>query len=65
MPEGRTVNQFVADFHVLMKSPATAPMNVRRFIDSLRAHIMEKRGNVLSKLIVNDEVCIELLLCFR
>jgi len=53
-PEGRTVHQFVAAFNIIAKSPATCFSMVRRFLDSMRTHIMDTRGEILMKLVVNS-----------
>ena len=50
--EGRTLKQFCSNFSVLEQNPATLVMNVRQFIDDLRAYIMEKHYKELSKLLV-------------
>lgn len=53
-PEGRTVQQFVSDFHVVARSPASCLTNVRLFLNSMRSHIVDTRGPALIKLVVNS-----------
>lgn len=49
-PEGKTLKQFCHNFAVLEKNPATLAMNVRQFMDDLRAYIIERHADELAKL---------------
>lgn len=51
-PEGRTLKQFCNNFAVLEKNPATLVMNVRQFMDDMRAYIVERHAQELAKLTV-------------
>ncbi|ELR16367.1 Vacuolar sorting protein 9 (VPS9) domain containing protein [Acanthamoeba castellanii str. Neff] len=51
-PEGRTLKQFCSNFAVLEKNPATLVMNVRQFMDDMRAYIIERHAGELAKLTV-------------
>jgi len=51
-PEGRTLKQFCNNFAVLEKNPATLVMNLRQFMDDMRAYIIERHADELAKLTV-------------
>jgi len=55
-PEGKTLKQFCSNFSVLEKNPATLAMNVRQFIDDMRAYILDRRADELTKIAVESNM---------
>ncbi|KAN0016274.1 hypothetical protein ACTFIU_006238 [Dictyostelium citrinum] len=53
-PERKAIQQFMSNFNVLMKNPATAVMIVRQFIDTQKQNVLNERDLQLSKLLVKN-----------
>eukprot|EP01133_Synstelium_polycarpum_P012402 gene12402-14554_t len=52
--ERRSIQQFMSNFSVLMRNPATVVMLTRQFIDSTKQSILSDRGGQLNKLLVES-----------
>eukprot|EP01111_Echinosteliopsis_oligospora_P013520 TRINITY_DN4864_c0_g1_i1.p1 TRINITY_DN4864_c0_g1~~TRINITY_DN4864_c0_g1_i1.p1 ORF type:complete len:630 (+),score=127.50 TRINITY_DN4864_c0_g1_i1:156-2045(+) len=52
--EGKSINQFLSEFHHLMKNCTNALTSVRKFTDTLKTHVLSMRGAEFEKLVAQD-----------
>jgi hypothetical protein len=58
---GKTINEFIKQFHVLEKRPDSAATTVRQFMNAMRLYILEnKKENFESLMIKSREVSLKM-----